>query len=212
MMMLPKLMLGLVVVVSAGLVAAGSGVIAAQGPSGGTAPPREPTVKDAAGPDLEKLAGEVDALIRERRFAELGRSRIEMARKRFEAQWKFYEEGRITIDRLLGASQTLMEAEVDVARTPEERLAPIRAHLERIKEVEKREKAELEVGRATTSDLFEAQTQRLDVEFRLAKEEAAAGPQRSGPADLERRVSELERKLDRLINLIDGSVNQRNRR
>ena len=164
MMMLSKLKIGLAVLASAGFVAAGSGMLAAQGP-GDAGPPPAKAVEKAEG----------DPARRSSTSCSWGKSRIEMARKRLDTQQAFYKEGRITIDRLLDASKTLMDAKLDVAE-PAERKAAIVAHLDQIKEIETREKAELEVGRATTADVLEAQTHRLDIEFRLAKEDAAAAP------------------------------------
>ena len=42
----------------------------------------------------------------------------------------------------------------------------------------------------------------VNVEYRLAKE--AAGPERPSVADLERRVADVERKLDRILNLLNA--------
>jgi hypothetical protein len=169
MMMLSKLKVGLAVVLSTGFVA-GSGMIAAQGPGGAAAPPPAKVVDRAE----DARPGEGD-------LAALGRSRVEMARKRLKTQSAYYEEGRITMDRVLDALQTLMDAELDVATTPAERKAAIRTHLDRIREIERHEKAELEGGRATDADVEKAQTRRLDIEYRLAKEETAAVPSKGPP-------------------------------
>ena len=165
MMMLSKLKFGLAVAVSSGIVAAGSGMIAAQGPGNAVATPPAKVVDKA---DFTRPgAGDVAAL---------GLSRVEMAQKRLDAQIASYKQGRITIDRVLDASKTLMDAKLDVATTPAERKAAILAHLDQIKEIRvPARSAELEIGRATTAGTSsEAQTRRLDIEFRLAKEDAAA--------------------------------------
>ena len=180
MMMLSKLKVGLAVLLSTGLVAAGSGMLAAQAP-GDKPTGKVGIVTPAARPDsrLAPVVDEVNLLM-------LGKSRVEMARKRWETQRAFYNEGRITVDRLLNASQTLMEAELDTTEAPEARLNSLKAHLARVKEIEKNELAELEVGRATTADVEEVQTFRLEVEFRIAKEAEAAARKASTvarPAD-----------------------------
>ena len=53
------------------------------------------------------------------------------ARHRLQAQRSYYEEGRITIDRFLAASQELMVVEKMVSRTKEEALAAIQRHVDR---------------------------------------------------------------------------------
>jgi RNA polymerase sigma factor (sigma-70 family) len=194
MMMLSKLKVAAAVALAAGFVAAGSGMLGAQGPA---TPPAPQAVAPVAPP---RGATDTDAL------AVLGRSRVEMARERYKTQRNFYEQGRITIDRILGASQALMDAEIDATGEPAARLAAIRAHLGRIKQIEAREQAELELGRATAADIVEIQTGRLDTEYRLAKEAAVAEARPSTVADLERRVSEVEKKVDRVLNLLNPAT------
>ena len=163
MMMYSKLKTGLAVLLSTSFVA-GSGMLAAQGPGG--APRAEPKA-EAPTVAQNDATGQDD-------LATLGKRRVEKARKRWETQLAFYNEGRITIDRLLDASQILMDAERDADESRAGRLAAIRAHLDRVKEVERREMAELAAGRATAADVEEAQTRRLDTEYRLAKEAETA--------------------------------------
>ncbi|WP_435008603.1 RNA polymerase sigma factor [Tundrisphaera lichenicola] len=204
MMMLSKLKVGLALVLSTGFVA-GSGMIAAQGPGIEQDEPRlRKTVEGATNPPPEKNAADIDAAWVEA----LGENRILAARARLRTQTDYYEQGRITIDRVLDASETLMDAELDNSENREKRRAVIEAHLARVKEFEKRERAEFEAGRATSADVQEIQTHRLGIEFRLA-EESLNGTRQHTVEDLERRVSEVERKLDGLLNLLSGAANKR---
>ena len=134
-------------------------------------------------------------------LAKLAKDRVERDRKRFETQVLFYREKRIAVAQLLEASQRLMDTEIDAADTSDARPAAIRAHLARIEEIEKHERAELAIGRSSTADIMEIENRHLDTEFRLARESARRGP---GTDEMERRLTEVERKLDRLLNLIDA--------
>jgi predicted nucleic acid-binding Zn-ribbon protein len=135
------------------------------------------------------------------REKELIRSLLEAARKRLEAQRKYYEEGRITIDRYCDASFQLKEAELLVATTREQRIHAVRANLDRLREVEAREKSALEAGRGTQADLSEATLRREQAELEALQAEKREG--RTELNDLERRLATVEEKLDRVIKSPD---------
>jgi RNA polymerase sigma factor (sigma-70 family) len=128
-------------------------------------------------------------------IARLAQKLLEAARKRLEAQRAYYEEGRITIDRFVDASKQLELAELRLAKTDADRLAVWQRHVDRVKEIEKREKAELELGRGTISDLLEAQARRLEAELDLKlSQRREAGEM----AAVLRRLNDLERKVEAL--------------
>ncbi len=202
MTMLAQWKLAATALLSACAVAGTSGIFAAQDPGGvpvpgpglglgadpaqvpaGVTKPELPAPGAKTAPDDPIARGEGPL----RSSAAIGRSRVEAARQRLEAQQAFYQEGRITIDRLIDASRVMMEAERDVAETPEAREVPLRVHLARLRVIKARELAELQVGRATTADVAEAESNLLDAEFLLAREvEARARPRRADappPAD-----------------------------
>ena len=77
----------------------------------------------------------------------MAESRVLAAEKAHEALSRYYEEGRIALDRLLSMSKALLESQRDVAAKDEARLTAFVAHLDRMKEIEAREKAELVIGR-----------------------------------------------------------------
>jgi hypothetical protein len=143
------------------------------------APAPQATSKEAPQPD------DIDRLAREL---------VETARKRYEAQKAYYDEGRITIDRLIDASKALELAELRLATTDADGAAVRRRHIDHLNELEKREKAEFAAGRATVADVLEARQRYLEAELdlkfgqRQARETAA----------LLRRLDELERKVDQL--------------
>jgi hypothetical protein len=120
---------------------------------------------------------------------------LEAARQRYDAQKAFYEEGRITIDRFVDASKQLALAELRLAKTGADRLAIRQRHVDRIKEIENREKADLAVGRGTVADVAEAYERRLEAELDLKLSQREAGEM----ATLTRRLNDLERKVDQLL-------------
>ena len=123
------------------------------------------------------------------------RKLVEAARQRLEAQRKFYEEGRITIDRFLDASSGVMEAEILLATTRLERVNALEKHLAMVKDVEARERSELEVGRGTTADVAEAKQARERAELDLIKVKRDVPDVR----ELEKRIVVLEKKLERVL-------------
>jgi RNA polymerase sigma factor (sigma-70 family) len=170
----------------AGIVAFAAGTMLGQEPAKKFKPDLAPTpVAEAEKPKIL-----VDPLEQELLRAALAR---------LEAQRTYYEEGRITIDRLIMASEQVMEVERSVSRTDAERLAAIQRHLDRLRAIKEREKGELAVGRGTAADLAEATQRRLEAEVILKKAKMPAKPDPQVVA-LERRLAEVERKLDELLN------------
>jgi RNA polymerase sigma factor (sigma-70 family) len=199
---------------TAGVVATGVGVIVGQEPGSKPAAPSQtrpavlPNPKPVDEKELSRLEAELQAKILEQSIRldkeiELTSRILEAARRRLEAQTKFYEEGRITIDRYLDASEQVRVAEGLVAKTREARIAAAQAHLDRVKSVMEREKAELDVGRGTVADVAEAQHRSDLAELELLQ--AQEPPKSEETAILEKRVDALEKKLDRVLKLLDGA-------
>ncbi len=84
-----------------------------------------------------------------------------------------------------------------VARKDSEVLSAMQRHVDRLKEMENREKAELVVGKGTEADVTEITQNRLEAEVML--KQARESKPAPDLAALERRLSELERKLDRVL-------------
>jgi RNA polymerase sigma factor (sigma-70 family) len=124
----------------------------------------------------------------------LAQQLLEAARKRLDAQKAYYEEGRITLDRFVDASKQLEIAELRLAKIDADRLAVRQRHVDLLKEIENREKAELAVGRGTVADVAEAHERRLEAELDLKLSQRET----SELAALLRRLNELERKVEQL--------------
>ena len=122
---------------------------------------------------------------------------MDAARRRLREQARYYEEGRITIDRYIDAALQVREAETAAATTKEERIAAAKAYLDRATDVAKREETKVEVGQGTSADVTEAQYARDLAELDLLR--ANKGETTTETKTLEKRVAELERKLDRVL-------------
>ena len=77
-----------------------------------------------------------------------------------------------------------------------------------MKEIVAREEAEVNVGKGTEADVAEARQCLLQAEVLLKKTKM---PDKTNPdlSALERRLSEVERKLDLLLNQGDGNPRRR---
>jgi RNA polymerase sigma factor (sigma-70 family) len=118
--------------------------------------------------------------------------RTNAARQRLDAQRAYYEEGRITIGRFIDASRQLMLAEAAVSSSKQQRLAAVKAHWDRMAEVQKREQAELDRGKGTVADLAEANVAHENAAYEYIAARQSAGS--TEVEDLTRRVEALERE------------------
>jgi tRNA A-37 threonylcarbamoyl transferase component Bud32 len=107
------------------------------------------------------------------RVGDLAEARLQVARQAYQSQLPFYEEGRITLDRFCRASKFLLESQCDVSAKEDDQIAAFKAHLDRMRTIETREEAELEMGRRTIGDVAEAHYYRREAEYLL--ERAMAG-------------------------------------
>ena len=187
-MMLKKLTIAGCVFLSLGIVSVGGGALLVRAsraqdpktaPAAGTAQTRPPAAAVVQKPD------EIDPLLE---------ALLKAARQRVDAQRAYYEEGRITLDRFIDAVARLEKVELMIARTDAARGAIRDRHLSLLEEIEKREKAALEVGRGTVADVSEARERYLEAEYerKVIEKEAAE------KASILRRLSELERKVEQL--------------
>ena len=133
--------------------------------------------------------------------------RLEAARRRLEAQRAYYEEGRITLDRMSDASKQVMLAETAMSATKDERLAAAKAHLDRMTEVLDREREELKNGRGTIADVSEAEVAREDaaVDYLLVRQSRGSEEVES----LKKLIAGLARQIDSLAKRVEDSERSR---
>jgi hypothetical protein len=155
------------------------------GAAAAKAKPAEP-VEDFDSPDTLKKAIE---------------RRVEAARRRLEAQRAYYEEGRITLDRMNDASRQVMLAETAASATKDERVAVAKTHLDRMTELLQRERAELEIGRSTVADVSEAEFAREDAAIDYLQARQSRGPEEVEV--LKKRVESLEKQIAGLTQRLE---------
>ncbi|QEH37227.1 ECF RNA polymerase sigma factor SigW [Aquisphaera giovannonii] len=124
---------------------------------------------------------------------------VEAARQRLDAQRVYYEEGRITIDRYVQASEGLMEAERLASRAEEGRRAAQARHVDRLKEIERVERARMEAGRGTVADFAEIVQNRVAAELRLRGSIAAPAADEPDIKALEARLQAVEKTLSEVL-------------
>ena len=189
-----------------GLLAAGGSAILGQEPgnagSGAAAKATAPT-KQQLGESAE--AKRLQGLAEKRRLAERIRSR---SLERLKTQLAFYEEGKITIDRMISAYQNVRDAESLVAETPEESETAFKNHQEMLTALVKREESEFEVGRGSQADLNEAleALDKANYDLDEARQGEGKGHELS-IVRLERRITAIETKLDKILHAIEAGKN-----
>lgn len=133
---------------------------------------------------------------------ELARVLVEAAISRLDAQWPFYREGRITIDRYIDASRQVRDAQLRLAKTKDQRVSASRLHIQRLAAVLNHEMDGLRVGRGTIANVTEAE-QAIDLAaVELYEAESSAGTVDVRGIELEVRFSKQRREeVQRLIGL-----------
>jgi hypothetical protein len=192
MMTLKRLRVAATSLVGLGAIATAGGlaVVAARGAQD-LKPAVNAAIEQSKKPDGVAKAGEQDGL------DVLVQQMIEVARSRFHHQRQHYELGRITVDRYIDACEQLKNAELTFAKSQQARNAIRRHFLTRLKDIESREKGDLDAGKSTDADLDEIRLRRLQVEIELqtaSKEDDRLPMIFKRMSDLERRVEQLEKR------------------
>jgi hypothetical protein len=108
--------------------------------------------------------------------------RLAAALRLFRSQEAFYDQGMITIDRLIEASRRVLDSQQDLCEAPADRVAAARAHRDRVAAILASTRRRLEGGIVPRPDLDEAEYALADAEVLLARAEAAAGGEKPGAA------------------------------
>ena len=129
--------------------------------------------------------------------------RLELAKKRYDAQLAFYEEQRLPVDRVIVASHQLMLVEAAMNPPPKPREAAAKGHLERMTRLQKRVQLQADAGRGSIAESTEAA-----FAFEEAFDEYLEAKQSARPSELDalrRRVEKLEQELESLKNPAPGA-------
>ncbi|WP_074308925.1 RNA polymerase sigma factor [Singulisphaera sp. GP187] len=122
---------------------------------------------------------------------------VESARRRREVQQPFYDQGRISLDRFLDALTQEKNAELQLAITPDEKVAAVAEYLDRVEEVAKKARLLHEAARGTVADIAEVELRYAQGEMELRRARTSMGP--LDLESLDRRVRALETKLDLIL-------------
>jgi hypothetical protein len=112
---------------------------------------------------------------------ELRKTRVDLARRRLEITRAFYENGVLTIDRYIDASQALRDAQTDMASTPDARIAAVRAHLVRMSRLADNEARRFADGDGFLVSLSEARAAQAEAALKLAEATQARGVEPAEP-------------------------------
>jgi hypothetical protein len=114
-------------------------------------------------PQPKEESAKIKALLKERRDA---------LRTAALARTQEYEAGRGTLGVMLHVSRELLNAELEVATTPEERFDAHASHFNAMRKMEKLTKEGYEAGRVKAADHYEMRAARLKAEIELLRAEA----------------------------------------
>jgi hypothetical protein len=102
------------------------------------------------------------------------------------------------MDRVGAAGVRVIEAHEMATEDKAQRLAALERIVDLLMRIEEQESNEVMVGRGTEADLAAATLNRTEAEIRLRKARSSRGT--TDVSALERRLTEVERKLDQLLN------------
>ncbi len=148
-----------VMVLVAGVLTTGAGVVAFQGeagPVGGAAPPSPKTITS--------VTADVPRDTRKAEDAQL----LDAAQRMFDSQWAAYAKGRIAVDRIADASRRWLEAQLSTSGSRPDRAAAYRAHLKRMEKLEAYEYSALPKHQGMDENFTAARFLRLQAEKLLA--------------------------------------------
>ncbi|MDB5352713.1 MAG: polymerase sigma factor, sigma-70 family [Planctomycetota bacterium] len=142
-------------------------------------------------PGATNLGMEIDRLVAETQLpaevplAKLTADRVALAKQALDVLMAYYENGTITIDRLLQAAMTYMEAKAAAAENdPAARLKAIEDYVRLSKNIVDREKEKYRVGNGAMPNVTEAELRLVDARILLAKARAgtkgSSQPARTG--------------------------------
>jgi RNA polymerase sigma factor (sigma-70 family) len=128
--------------------------------------------------DIDLTAAPTDL----KRVEATAQARLKAAQRAYEMALLDWQEGRITTDRFFQNSKFILDAQRDLSPSKTDTIAAFQAHLDRIKTVEKHERAEVEIGRVTLFHLAEAEYYVREAEYWLERAKAGEDPTRTGKA------------------------------
>ncbi len=199
-MTLKKLLFAALTVLPLGMIATSGGAFLAGKTHG-----QDPRTAEAAPPRTVKQADPREESKALANLELLEQQLLEAARKRYETQKAHYEGGRIALDRFADASKQLALAELRTATTAGERTSIRQRHIDRLKDLEKRAQADVDLGTGSIANVSEVSYRRLEAEIDLKLSQKPEGEM----ASMLSRLSTLEKKVQELQNARGGQPTHR---
>ena len=123
-----------------------------------------PAIQAQAQPSGQDASAQLKSLMEERRDA---------LDKAVTILSSMYRVGTATFDQVVSAMAKLADAELELAKTKDERIAVYRKQVESWRDAEKVCQARLQAGTATEVNVLEAKSERLKAEIQLLRERGA---------------------------------------
>jgi hypothetical protein len=101
---------------------------------------------------------------------QLKQTRLDVAKKGFDAQEQEFLAGRGTLELAMSWSERLLIAQLAVLEKPAERKAARERHWTRLRTIEEAMKQRFDAGRVTLQDYLSAKYNRLGAEIEMAEE------------------------------------------
>jgi hypothetical protein len=108
------------------------------------------------------------------KLQELLQARAKAAKVEVEGRIKEFEEGKGTLDFLLGASRRFLQAELEATGKKTDQLKALQAHFDRMKKIQDINQERWNQGRISLTDLAEAKYYRFEAEIWLENDKKGA--------------------------------------
>ena len=107
-----------------------------------------------------------------KQIQDLKQERVALLKKQVALVQAQHRQGQTSTTEVIQASLQLLEAELDAATEPKQRVALRKEMLQHMKQLEQMVKDQVQQGTVSSSELLKAKTQRLDAEIRYLEEKA----------------------------------------
>ena len=102
---------------------------------------------------------------------QLKSQRVEVLRELFHRYEHAYKQGKVSIETYLSRKETLLDAELELAKNSAHRVALRRSHLSSLRQHEQLIRTGVQAGKFAEIDVFHAKADRIDAEIALLREQ-----------------------------------------
>jgi hypothetical protein len=126
--------------------------------------------------DADDIEKKKRAALQQMNLERLMKDRLDAVRERMKALAEEVRAGKATLEHLFDSSGLLLQAQLDLSDKPVDQLKALQMHFERMRTVQEVNETRFKANKASTADVALARYMRYDAEIRLARFEAAVGP------------------------------------